>query len=128
MKVSIFFKVQKFPLRRKVGRSEYWRVVERRRIPPPEDVWMLSLSLSLLRCKGFLISPPFLSVSVSLEAHEHDPGILHGRLDGAKEGDGFAAVHQAVVVGEGNVHHGPDHHLSIPDDRSLKNTVHAEDG
>jgi hypothetical protein len=28
-----------------------------------------------------------------LQAHEHDPGVLHGGLDGAEECDGLAAVH-----------------------------------
>ena len=50
-------------------------------------------------------------VGADLEVHEHDPGVLHGILDCPKEGDGLATVHQAVVVSEGNVHHGSDHHL-----------------
>ena len=40
----------------------------------------------------------------------------------------LAAVDEAVVVGQGQVHHRPDHDLVVDDDRPLLDRVHAEDG
>ena len=52
-----------------------------------------------------------LVVGADLEVHQHDPRVLHGVLDCPKEGDSLATIDQTVIVSEGNVHHGPDHHL-----------------
>ena len=46
-----------------------------------------------------------------LEVHQHDSGVLDGVLDSSQEGDSLATIDQTVIVSEGNVHHGPDHHL-----------------
>ena len=45
-----------------------------------------------------------------------------------QECDSFATINQAVVVCEGDVHHGPDDHLAVPDHWSLEDPVHAKDG
>merc|ERR1719402_1348290 len=68
------------------------------------------------------------SVVALSQVEEHDAGILHGSLDGLQECDSLATVHQPVVVRQGDVHHGTDDDLSIPDDRSLKCPVHPQDG
>src|SRR5690606_6329194 len=43
------------------------------------------------------------------------------------EGDRFTAVDEAVVVGEGDVHHRPDDHLAVDGDGSILDGVQAED-
>ena len=45
-----------------------------------------------------------------------------------QECDSFATINKAVVVCEGDVHHGSDHHLAVPDHWPLEDTVHAKDG
>jgi len=42
----------------------------------------------------------------SLAVQEQADGVLYDLLDPLEEGDTLAAVDQAVVVGEGNIHHG----------------------
>jgi hypothetical protein len=64
--------------------------------------------------------PPILKV-------EHEPlGILDRFLDVDEEGDGLFAVDQAVVIGEGKIHHRPGHDLAVAHDWVLLDTVHAE--
>ena len=40
----------------------------------------------------------------------------------------FTAINQTVIVGEGDVHHGSDDDLTVPDHESLKHAMHAQDG
>src|SRR5918998_301034 len=45
-----------------------------------------------------------------------------------QKADGLGAVYDAVVVGEGEVHHGADLDLAVDDHRPLLNLVHPKDG
>ena len=45
-----------------------------------------------------------------------------------QECDSFATINQTVIICEGDVHHGPDDHLAVPDHWSLEDPVHAKDG
>ena len=45
-----------------------------------------------------------------------------------QECDSFATINQTMVICEGDVHHGPDDHLAVPDHWSLEDPVHAKDG
>src|SRR5262245_6999415 len=60
-------------------------------------------------------------------AHEEAGGLFDVLFDFDEEGDGFFAVYEAVVVAEGEVHHGADDDLVIQGDGALLNGVHAED-
>lgn len=42
---------------------------------------------------------------------EQHPGVLHHWLDLAQESDGLSSINQAMVVRQGNIHHGTDLHL-----------------
>lgn len=59
---------------------------------------------------------------------EHLPGVLDHLLDLDEEGDGLAAVEDAVVVGQGEVHHGADLDLAVDGDGLVLDGVQAEDG
>jgi hypothetical protein len=59
---------------------------------------------------------------------EHLPRVLNHLLDADEEGDGFAAVEDAVVVGQGEVHHGADLDLAVDGDGLVLDSVQAEDG
>jgi hypothetical protein len=59
---------------------------------------------------------------------EHLPRVLNHLLDADEEGDGFAAVEDAVVVGQGEVHHGADLDLAVDGDGLVLDGVQAEDG
>ena len=59
---------------------------------------------------------------------EHLPGVLDHLLDADEESDGFAAVEDAVVVGQGEVHHGADLDLAVDGDGLVLDGVQAEDG
>ena len=63
-----------------------------------------------------------LVVGADLEVHEHDPWVLHGVLDCPKECmlNSLATIAQTVIISQGNVHHGPDHNLAVPDDRPCR--------
>src|SRR5688572_3034034 len=54
------------------------------------------------------------------------PGILDELLQANQEPHGFAAVDDAVVVGERDVHHRPDLHLTVDGNRTVLNLVQAE--
>ena len=59
---------------------------------------------------------------------EQDPGgLLDAFLDPHQEGYRFAAVDEAVVVGEGDVHHRADLDPVADGDRPPRDLVHAED-
>ena len=51
-----------------------------------------------------------------------DEGTVRGRTE---EGDGFPAVEQTVVVGEGDDHDGTDDNLTVDDDGSVLDRVHT---
>src|SRR4029079_11752455 len=58
---------------------------------------------------------------------EQQPGrILEGILDGDQELHGLAAVDDAVIVGQRDVHHGPHHDLAIDHHRAFLGRVHPE--
>ena len=59
---------------------------------------------------------------------EHLPGVLDHLLDLDEESDGLAAVEDAVVVGQGEVHHGADLDLAVDGDGLVLDGVQAEDG
>ena len=40
----------------------------------------------------------------------------------------FTAVDEPVVIRKGQIHHRPEDHLIVDSDRTLFNSVHAEDG
>ena len=54
-------------------------------------------------------------------------GILDAFLDAHQEGHGLAAVDDAVIVGERQIHHRPDLDLVADRHRPLLDLVHAED-
>ena len=58
-----------------------------------------------------------------LESQQHLRGVLQALLDADQEQDGFAAVDQPVVVGQGQVHHGADDDLVFDDDRARQNAL-----
>lgn len=59
--------------------------------------------------------------------HEYDR-VFDCRLDFLEECDRFPAINQPMVVGQTDVHHGPDLHLPINCHGSLKNGMHPKDG
>ena len=63
-----------------------------------------------------------------LRADEEAGRILDGLLDLHEEGDGFLAVHEAVVVAQGEIHHRADDDLAVDGDGALVDGVEAEDG
>jgi hypothetical protein len=63
-----------------------------------------------------------------LQVHQHNPGIFYGGFDGSQESDSFTAIHQTMVVGQSDVHHGADDDLSIPDNWPLEHAMHTKDG
>src|ERR1700680_503912 len=59
---------------------------------------------------------------------DHEPRrILDDFLDPHQEGDRLAAVDDAVVVGQREVHHRPRHDLALARHRPLLDAMHAED-
>src|SRR5215213_8051197 len=52
--------------------------------------------------------------------------VLDQLLDADEELDGFAAVDDAVVVGQGQVHHRTHHDITLEGDRALLDAVHAQ--
>src|SRR5207247_7688875 len=61
-------------------------------------------------------------------AFEQEGGWVFDQVfDPHQEWDGLAAVDDAVVVGQGQVHHGSNHDLTVDGDWSLQDAVHAQD-
>jgi hypothetical protein len=54
-------------------------------------------------------------------------GVLEAFPDAHQEGHRLLAVDDAVVVAQGEVHHGPRHDLAIADNGPLLDAVHAKD-
>ena len=54
-------------------------------------------------------------------------GVLDEFFDADEELDGFASVHDAVVVGEREIHHGSDDNLTFAGDGTVLNVVEPED-
>ena len=80
------------------------------------------------RCSGLSFTAPLPLIAATLSDFQHQPfGVLDALLDPDQEADGLAAVDDAVVVGEGQVHHRPDDDLVVDGDRPLLDRVHAED-
>ena len=63
-----------------------------------------------------------------LSADEHAGRVFDAVFDPQEEGDGFFAIHDAMIVAEGQIHHGADNDLSINGHGALLDAVHAEDG
>ena len=63
------------------------------------------------------------------ESHfqQHPRRVFDRFFDALEERDGLAAVDEAVVVGEGDVHHRADDDLAFAGDGAVLNGVHAED-
>ena len=61
------------------------------------------------------------------DVEQYPGGLLDAFLDPHQESHCFAAVDNAVVVGEGDVHHRPDLDLVADGDRAPRDLVHAED-
>src|SRR5262245_59245154 len=58
---------------------------------------------------------------------QHEPlRVLQALLDAHQERHGLAAVDDAVVVAQGEVHHRPGHDLAVPDHGLLLDAVHAK--
>src|SRR5882757_812043 len=58
----------------------------------------------------------------------HARRILEALFYGHQELDCFAAVDDAVIVGQRDVHHGTNHHLTVDGHRPILNLMHAEYG
>lgn len=72
-----------------------------------------------------------LSSSLHDYAHlrkQHLPRVLDKLLDANKESNGFPAIQQTVVVGQGKVHHRTDLDLAVDDDGLVLDGVETEDG
>src|SRR5579859_4506236 len=48
-------------------------------------------------------------------------------LDALEERHGFAAIHDAMIIGQRHIHHRADHHIAFARDRAVLNGVEAED-
>ena len=64
---------------------------------------------------------------MGLDLEEDTGGVLDGLLDTAEEQDGFAAVDEAMVVGEGEVHHRSDHDLAVAGHGTVLDGMKSED-
>src|SRR5271157_3439961 len=62
------------------------------------------------------------------DAQKEARGILDLLLHLDEERHGLAAVDDAVVVGQGDVHHGPDDDLAAYGDRPVLDRMHPKDG
>src|SRR6478736_563167 len=69
-------------------------------------------------------SGPILTCS---DVEQYPRRLLDAFLDAHQKGHCFAAVDDAVVVGEGDVHHWPDLDLVANRNRPPRDLVHAED-
>lgn len=79
-------------------------------------------------CHPFhLIPPSHPYFSTSRLSKEHLPGVLDHLLDADEESNGFTAIEDAVVVGQGEVHHGADLDLAVDGDWLVLDGVQAED-
>ena len=45
-----------------------------------------------------------------------------------EECNSFTSINETMIIGESDVHHGSDDHLSLSHHRSLKHSVHSQDG
>lgn len=54
---------------------------------------------------------------------EHSAGILDVLLDLHQELDGFSAIEKTMVIGESQVHHGPNDDLAIDSDGPFLGSV-----
>src|SRR5437879_5521829 len=63
-----------------------------------------------------------------LNLQEHPFRILNALPDTYEEKNGLATVDQAMIVGESQIHHGPNDNLVVYRDRPPLNDVHAQDG
>ena len=61
-----------------------------------------------------------------LDFDQHAGGVFDGVFDALQKCHGFAAVDDAVVVGEGDLHHWSDDDLAFAGDGAVLDAVHAE--
>jgi len=54
-------------------------------------------------------------------------GVFYQFLNPYKKLHGLATIHDAMIIGERDVHHWSDRDLTIDNDRSLLNFMHAKD-
>ena len=54
--------------------------------------------------------------------------ILNHFPDIHEERGGLSAVNESVIIGEGEVHHGTRHNLSVTHHRAVHNIVHPQNG
>ena len=66
------------------------------------------------------------SIAVLKRSIEEPRRVLDRFLDAHEEGDRLAAVDDAVVVAQREIHHRPGDDLAVPDHRPLLDPVHAE--
>src|SRR3954452_14564797 len=97
--------------------------------PGPEPITMRSnVSLMVRRSLGEVIhSRASPVVTVGLEVQQQAARVFDAFLDADQEGDRFLAVHDAVIVGQSEVHHRADLDLAADDHRTLLDLVHPED-
>lgn len=55
-------------------------------------------------------------------------GVLDDVLDTLEEGDGFTAINEAVIIGQGHIHDRPRQDLLVDHHGPLVDAVHAQDG
>ncbi len=63
-----------------------------------------------------------------LDGEEEAAGVFQAFFDADQEGDGFAAIDDAVVVGDREVHHRADFDFAGDCDGAVLDFVHPEDG
>jgi len=61
----------------------------------------------------------------SLNLQQHPRRFFDDVLNSFQEGDGFTAVDNAMVIRQGDIHHGSDHDRSIAGDRTVLDGVQA---
>src|SRR5690606_6624161 len=62
------------------------------------------------------------------DVQQHACRVFQQILDGHQEADCFLAVDQTVVIGQGQIHHRQDDHLTIHGHRALLDLVHTQNG
>src|ERR1700686_316946 len=68
------------------------------------------------------------ALNFALDFQEQAARIFQAFLDADQEGNGFAAINDAVVVGDGQVHHRADFDLAGDGDRAFLDFMHAQKG
>src|SRR5436189_1324724 len=64
--------------------------------------------------------------STKLNLDQHAGGRFDKVFDSFEESDGFAAIDDAMIVSESDVHHGPDDNVARASNRTLLNRMKAQ--